>query len=143
MSKIYIRKVYENNKYTNTSNKKDLQSMINVLLTSNVLPRSLAQNNDINSPDYELSYKDMNRRLQQELNTSRLSKSDIVQAKSDNNSTITNPLKQAEQLLNSKRDGVREKQTDNRLGGSSFAYKQNYRPVDPRNQPQPYDSIWG
>ena len=46
-------------------------------------------------------------------------------------------------LLNSKRDAVNEKQTDNRLGGSSFAYKQNYRPVDPRIQPQPYDSIWG
>ena len=104
---------------------------------------SLAQNNNINSPDYELSYKDMDRRLQQELNTSRLNKADIVKAKTENNSTITNPLKHAEQLLNSKRDGVREKQTDNRLGGSSFAYKQNYKPVDPRNQPRPYDSIWG
>ena len=54
-----------------------------------------------------------------------------------------NPMQKAEQLLNSKRDAVNEKQSDNRLGGSSFAYKQNYRPVDPRIQPQPYDSIWG
>lgn len=35
-----------------------------------------------------------------------------------------------------------ETASDNRLGGSKTAYKQNYRPVDPRKRPNPYDSIW-
>ena len=48
---------YQNNKLSNRSNKKDLQSMINVLLSSNVLPNSLAQDNSIDGPRYELSRK--------------------------------------------------------------------------------------
>ena len=35
-----------------------------------------------------------------------------------------------------------EAASDNRLGGSKTAYRQNYRPVDPRKRPNPYDSIW-
>ena len=135
---------YQNNKLSNRSNKKDLQSMINVLLSSNVLPNSLAQDNSIDGPRYELSYKDMNKRLQEEIDTSRLNRRDIIDAEKDMESNnVRDPMKEAEELLNSKRDAVNEKQSDNRLGGSSFAYKQNYRPVDPRIQPQPYDSIWG
>ena len=86
----------------------------------------------------------MNKRLQEEIDTSRLNRRDIIDAEKDMESNnVRDPMKEAEELLNSKRDAVNEKQSDNRLGGSSFAYKQNYRPVDPRIQPQPYDSIWG
>jgi len=35
-----------------------------------------------------------------------------------------------------------EAASDNRLGGSKTAYRQNYKPVDPRKRPNPYDSIW-
>ena len=46
----------------------------------------------------------------------------------------------------------KERNSDNRLGGSSklynkkvnnqSAYTNKYRPVDPRKKPKPYDSIW-
>ena len=37
---------------------------------------------------------------------------------------------------------LKEAQSDNRLGGSKTAYKKNYKPIDPRKQPRPYNSIW-
>ena len=37
---------------------------------------------------------------------------------------------------------LKEAQSDNRLGGSKTAYKKNYKPLDPRKQPRPYNSIW-
>ena len=39
-------------------------------------------------------------------------------------------------------DLKKEASSDNRLGGSSTAYKRHYKPVDPRKNPRPYDSIW-
>ena len=36
----------------------------------------------------------------------------------------------------------REAESDNRLGGSKTAYRQNYKPVDPRKNPSAYDSVW-
>ena len=37
---------------------------------------------------------------------------------------------------------TQEAASDNRLGGSKTAYRQNYKPVDPRKSPSAYDSVW-
>ena len=55
-------------------------------------------------------------------------------------STITQNL--GPDTLYSKEESRLEAKSDNRLGGAKSAYKKNYKPVDPRNQPRPYDSAW-
>ena len=44
--------------------------------------------------------------------------------------------------INAQYQNKKEAQSDNRLGGSSTAYRKNYKPIDPNKDPRPYDSIW-
>ena len=45
-------------------------------------------------------------------------------------------------------EGIVETESDNRLGGSKSqydnrtAYRSNYKPMDPRKFPNPYNSMW-
>ena len=71
-----------------------------------------------------------------------------INKKSSKIDSLNKKITDIKQLLNSKRDAVNEKQSDNRLGGSKSqydnrtAYRSNYKPVDPRKFPNPYNSMW-
>lgn len=125
-------------------NKKNLQNVINTILNTNVLPDTLVQNNDVkHNVGIKISHEELNEQLKKELNRGTLNNANIIPAESlKQKSVIKDPLNEAEKLLKSKRESVKEKNSDNRLGGSYFSYSQNYQPVDPRVEPNPYNSIW-
>lgn len=126
---------YQLDEIASVSDKKDLVDIINDVLNTGKLPNTLNSNKD----EYD---------LQNTLNV-------VGDDKDDKRSEeIVKGLMGSNEYYNASAKLNRERNSDNRLGGSSKlynkiskvnnygAYTSKYRPVDPRKKPKPYDSIW-
>ena len=126
---------YQLDEPTGISDKKELVDIINDVLNTGKLPNTLNSNKNEfdlqNTADNTTNDKDKNR-------SERIIKGLIGSGK----------------YYNASAKAKKERNSDNRLGGSSMlydkmakvnnsnAYTTKYRPVDPRKKPKPYDSIW-
>jgi hypothetical protein len=132
---------YQLDEMSNVSGKKELVDIINDVLNTGKLPNSGKLPNTLNSNKDEYD-------LQNTLNI-------VGDDKDDKRSEeIVKGLIGSNEYYNASAKLNRERNSDNRLGGSSKlynkiskvnnygAYTSKYRPVDPRKKPKPYDSVW-
>ena len=131
---------YELDVDTGNSNRKNLTDIINGVLNSGTIPTS------VNSVSENLTG-------QIQPNSDGFSVGTVLdQDAADKN---TNDNQRSEKLIKgllggsdyykTSSEGLKEKQTDNRLGGSKTLYSgytTKYRPQDPRKGVKAYDSIW-
>ena len=124
---------YQLDEISSVSGKKELIDIINDVLNTGKLPNTLNSNKD----EYNLQ------------NTLHIVGND---SKDERTEKIVKGLMGSNEYYNSSGKLNKERNSDNRLGGSSklynkkvnnqSAYTNKYRPVDPRKKPKPYDSIW-
>ena len=127
---------YQLDEIVSVSDKKELVDIINDVLNTGKIPNTLNSNKD----EYDLQ------------NTLHVVGNDTDEMRSEK---IVKGLMGSNEYYNSSAKLNKERNSDNRLGGSSklynkkvskvnnqSAYSNKYRPVDPRKKPKPYDSIW-